>query len=134
MLAPSLAAVVHTTDRRAAQVGADQVSVEVTVEDNGIGIEPSLLPRIFAEFTQGSMPGAGRPLGGAGLGLAICRSLVTQMGGTISATSPGVDCGACFRFNVIVDLDHDRTSLPATTICTDPTGDPPGCLDLADPS
>ncbi|XXQ35243.1 Histidine kinase [Plasmodiophora brassicae] len=103
-------------------VGADQVSVEVTVEDNGIGIEPSLLPRIFAEFTQGSMPGAGRPLGGAGLGLAICRSLVTQMGGTISATSSGVDCGACFRFNVIVDLDHDRTSLPATTICTDPTG------------
>jgi two-component system CheB/CheR fusion protein len=69
--------------------------VLVAVSDNGIGIEPHMLSRIFNPFDQGE-PATTRHFGGLGLGLAICKALVEMHGGKISARSPGRDQGATF--------------------------------------
>jgi PAS domain S-box-containing protein len=64
----------------------------VTVSDEGQGIEPDLLPRVFDLFSQGKQP-ADRRNGGLGLGLAIAHSIVVAHGGTIDVKSPGAGRG-----------------------------------------
>src|SRR5690606_25396861 len=49
--------------------------------DDGIGLDPSLLPRIFDRFTQGEQR-SGEPRRGRGIGLAVARRLVELHGGT----------------------------------------------------
>jgi signal transduction histidine kinase len=56
-------------------------SVEVRVGDNGLGIPPQELPRIFDRFQKGPTSK------GSGLGLSISRSLVAAHGGAITAES-----------------------------------------------
>jgi PAS domain S-box-containing protein len=69
--------------------------VVLTVRDAGIGIDPSVLPRIFDPFVQ--QPQAlDRAQGGLGLGLAIVRGLVHLHGGTVSAHSDGQGRGSEF--------------------------------------
>src|SRR5690606_5518195 len=70
--------------------GHVKVSVTVTegqavlrVADNGVGMEPMLLPRLFQPFSQGEVDPA-RPNGGLGLGLALVKSLVQLHGGTVT--------------------------------------------------
>ncbi|MFR9718501.1 ATP-binding protein [Aeromonas diversa] len=58
----------------------------VAVEDSGIGIEESQVERLFEPFVQGDNS-ASRSYAGAGLGLAICKRLVHQMGGEIGVLS-----------------------------------------------
>jgi signal transduction histidine kinase/ActR/RegA family two-component response regulator len=61
----------------------------LTVADTGIGMAPDLQQRIFESFVQADESIA-RRFGGAGLGLPICRQLLTLMGGSISVdSSPG---------------------------------------------
>ncbi|MGD0674063.1 MAG: ATP-binding protein [Polyangiaceae bacterium] len=62
------------------------------VRDDGDGITPELLPRVFELFTQGRQ-GIDRKKGGLGLGLAIARQLVVQHGGSIEARSAGEERG-----------------------------------------
>lgn len=71
--------------------GADDVTVRV--QDNGSGIDPALLPRVFDVFTQADPDGAE---GGLGLGLALVRRLTELHGGTVSADSPGPGQGSTF--------------------------------------
>jgi signal transduction histidine kinase/CheY-like chemotaxis protein len=65
------------------------------VRDNGIGIAPALLPRLFEPFVQGDRS-AGRSEGGLGIGLALVRRLVEMHGGTVEAHSAGVGRGSEF--------------------------------------
>jgi signal transduction histidine kinase len=69
--------------------------VEIAVSDNGPGIPPDQLDRIFDRFTRGDA-GLTQRVGGTGLGLAISKSLVELHGGSIAAESrPGQ--GSTFR-------------------------------------
>ena len=69
--------------------------VILVVSDDGIGIEPDLLPRVFDLFTQARQP-ADRPQGGLGIGLTVVRSLIEMHGGTVAAASGGPGQGSEF--------------------------------------
>jgi signal transduction histidine kinase len=70
--------------------------VEILVQDDGHGIAPERLAEIFEPFVQ-TEPGRG---GGLGIGLSLVRSLVTMHGGTVSAYSEGLGCGATFTVSL----------------------------------
>ncbi|QGM45468.1 ATP-binding protein [Methylocystis heyeri] len=67
----------------------------VSVRDDGIGISPEMLPKVFDLFSQ-SHGGSGREQGGLGIGLALARSLVELHGGAIEAHSDGEHRGSEF--------------------------------------
>ena len=69
--------------------------IELRVRDDGIGIAPELLPRIFDLFVQGERS-SDRSSGGLGLGLAIVKSLVQLHAGQVSAQSEGLGRGTTF--------------------------------------
>jgi CheY-like chemotaxis protein len=78
---------------------ADGDHVELVVADDGAGIAPDLLPRVFDTFTQGRQ-GLDRKQGGLGLGLAIARQLIVGHGGTIEARSAGAGRGTIMLVRV----------------------------------
>lgn len=87
---------------RLSAVGREGQGLVLTVHDSGIGIEEDALGRLFQKFEQASATTA-RKYGGAGLGLAICKNIVTAMGGQIEASSqPGV--GSVFRVYLPLEL------------------------------
>src|SRR5437762_6599961 len=68
----------------------------ITVEDNGSGIDPELLPRVFELFVQGER-GLDRSPGGLGIGLTLVKRLVELHQGRVEAHSEGPGRGARFR-------------------------------------
>ena len=87
-------------------------SIEICVEDTGVGIDPDFLPYVFERFRQAEA-GTRRRYGGLGLGLAIVRHLVELHGGTVAAQSGGDGAGA--RFRVLLPMRVARAdSEPAT--------------------
>jgi len=75
-----------------ASVREDELVIEVA--DRGLGLPQGSEERIFEKFVRGSGPG-----GGIGLGLAICRAIVTAHGGRIWAENR-IGGGAAFRFTL----------------------------------
>lgn len=71
------------------------------VQDDGIGLEPELLPRVFDLFVQGERA-LDRSQGGLGIGLTLVKRLVELHGGSVSVHSEGVGRGA--RFQVCLPL------------------------------
>ncbi len=67
----------------------------ITVRDNGVGMPPELLPRVFDMFVQGERS-PDRSEGGLGLGLAVVKNLVERHGGHVGAASDGLGKGATF--------------------------------------
>lgn len=90
---------------------ADQVVV--SVRDNGQGIDPQMLPRVFELFTQARRTPE-RTQGGLGVGLALVRALVELHGGTVQAHSAGPGQGSTFTVRLLRLRD-----IPS------PTGAPP---------
>ncbi len=91
--------------------------LQFSVTDNGIGIEPATLARLFTPFTQAEASTT-RRFGGTGLGLAICRRLVDLMHGRIEVRSVAGQ-GSSFTFTI---------PLPAAT--EQPQGAAPLLVDL----
>lgn len=77
---------------------AEQVTIQFSVTDTGIGIPETKLDKIFENFQQASS-GTSRLYGGTGLGLAIVKQLVEPQGGTIKVESK-VDEGSTFSFTL----------------------------------
>ena len=70
--------------------------LEISVEDEGHGIDAEFLPLVFERFRQ-EETSANRRFGGLGIGLAIARAIVLAHGGTIVAESEGRERGSRFR-------------------------------------
>ncbi len=104
--------------------------VEVTVRDDGIGIDAHFLPQVFDRFRQVDASTT-RSHGGLGLGLSIAKQLTELHGGTLQATSDGPGRGATF----VLSLPTDARQVPApATPATAPQRDAaaaPVELDLA---
>ncbi|HEX4459372.1 MAG TPA: PAS domain-containing protein [Polyangia bacterium] len=77
----------------------DGDDVVLRVSDNGIGIAPEMLPRVFDLFVQEGQS-LERARGGLGLGLAIVRTLVGLHGGTVLAESGGRGRGSTFTIRL----------------------------------
>ena len=78
-------------------VGVERVGdrVEISISDNGIGIDPTVQERIFDLFVQADQS-LERGNVGLGLGLTLARHLARLHGGDIRVSSSGVGQGACF--------------------------------------
>ena len=87
--------------------------VEISVQDNGVGISPNVLPKVFDAFEQGTTA-VTRQFGGLGLGLAICRALVDAHAGDIYATSGGINRGATFTVRLRTATDAECATAPAS--------------------
>ncbi|XYJ09155.1 ATP-binding protein [Telluria sp. B2] len=83
--------------------------VEIVVSDNGPGIPPDYLPRVFDTFTQVDSTST-RKHGGLGLGLAIVKNLVELHGGSVHARSAGAGKGAEFTVSLPVPACQDQPS------------------------
>jgi signal transduction histidine kinase len=68
------------------EVSFKEAWVCVSVRDQGVGIPPEAMPRLFDRFFHLDTVG-GRMFGGVGLGLSIARQVVEQHGGLIEAES-----------------------------------------------
>ncbi|WP_227368433.1 ATP-binding protein [Halomonas sp. M20] len=76
----------------------NDVRLRIRVSDTGIGLPPTIHDQLFQPFSQGSISRS-RQYGGSGLGLMICKQLVEQMGGEISADNQP-DGGSEFGFTL----------------------------------
>jgi CheY-like chemotaxis protein/anti-sigma regulatory factor (Ser/Thr protein kinase) len=81
------------------RVTAPDDQVVVTVSDNGVGIEPDVLPYIFELFTQAERT-PDRSQGGLGIGLALVKSLVALHGGSVDARSEAPGRGSEFEIRL----------------------------------
>jgi len=97
-------------------LGRAESHVEMSVSDNGIGIEAHFLPHIFEPFQQ-EKDGSMRRHSGLGLGLSIVRHIVELHGGEIIAVSPGSGKGS----TITVQLPLLGTAEPAATRFRHPT-------------
>jgi signal transduction histidine kinase len=85
----------HRGGRVAVRLEHAENAVRLVIRDDGAGIAPALLPRLFERFWQAD-GSTTRAQGGLGLGLAVVRHLTEQHGGTVQAESEGDGCGATF--------------------------------------
>lgn len=85
-------------------------SAAVTVTDTGIGMEPSVLSRLFEPFTQADQS-LDREKGGLGLGLAVVRGLVELHQGMVAVDSAGPGKGSTFTVTLPL-CDTESTAKP----------------------
>ncbi len=88
--------------------------VVTTVTDDGIGMEPASIERMFDMFTQATQTGSANT-GGLGIGLALARSILEHHDGWIDAKSDGAGRGSRFRFGLPL-LRANPTYSPAPVL------------------
>jgi PAS domain S-box-containing protein len=109
-----------TVDIKVSDRTVNQLKLEFTVTDTGIGIPKEQHSFIFDSFTQAS-PDTTRHFGGTGLGLAICKKLIELQGGTISVESePGK--GSIFRFFISFGVSEQRSQVSTPEVPPDYSG------------
>jgi PAS domain S-box-containing protein len=110
-LAQVIANLIHNAAKYTPEGGEIEVCLErqgefglVRVRDNGLGIAPEMLHRVFDLFTQANEDGQ-LSAGGLGVGLTLVRRLVEMHGGVVEAHSAGRGCGS--EFTVRLPLAND---------------------------
>lgn len=76
----------------------------IEVRDNGIGLSPEQVPRLFEMFAQVDTPHT-RAGGGLGIGLALAQNLAQMHGGIISAHSDGIGQGSVFSVRLPLSFE-----------------------------
>jgi PAS domain S-box-containing protein len=89
---------------------ADEIRLEISVSDSGIGIRPERLETIFQSFDQGGVDTL-RSRGGTGLGLTISRRLARLLGGELTVESE-FGKGSVFRFVAPFTVHAGHTEVP----------------------
>ena len=107
-------AVKFTPDGGHIHITARQVQgqLQVVIEDNGIGIEPDAIARIFSMFEQGRTV-AGQMTSGLGIGLSLARQFAEMHGGNIKAYSDGPGRGSRFIVTLPACADDAPIAPPA---------------------
>ena len=85
--------------------------VVVAVRDNGIGVEPEMLTRVFDLFVQSERSVVHRQ-GGLGIGLALVKELVQMHDGRVELTSDGVGKGTLVRVRLPLQMEPMADALP----------------------
>ncbi|HEY5946923.1 MAG TPA: ATP-binding protein [Kofleriaceae bacterium] len=93
-------------------VGRRGRSIAVEIRDNGCGISPELLPRLFEPFRQSEATST-ESTGGLGLGLAIAKQLVDLHGGTLTVASDGAGRGARLTVTMPATTARRKSTPPA---------------------
>ena len=101
---------------------AERGMAVIVVRDTGIGMEPSILQRLFEPFSQAD-DSLDRSRGGLGLGLALVKGIVELHGGDVAVHSDGAGRGSeftvCFPLaeeDVADGPDHNQTAAPHTAL------------------
>jgi signal transduction histidine kinase len=91
----------HTPKGGEVRVGVSEQNnrVEISISDNGTGIESEHIPHVFNRFYRVDSD-RNRKTGGTGLGLAISQALVTAHGGKLSVASGGLNQGSRFTISL----------------------------------
>ena len=92
-----------------ARVSHAEGQVRVLVQDTGRGIAPDFLPFVFDRFRQADPTPTRGATWGLGIGLSIAKYLVELHGGSIRASSPGLNQGATFIVDLPV-MGHQRVT------------------------
>ena len=93
------------------QVHREDGAAILSVRDNGAGIAPDLLPRVFDLFTQGQQ-GIDRAGAGLGIGLTLVRNLVEMHGGRIEAHSQGAGAGCTMQVRLpLAGMKNDESRM-----------------------
>ncbi len=103
-----------TARRTGNRPGAEAI---LTIRDDGVGIAPELLPRIFDLFMQADRSLA-HAQGGLGIGLSLVRTLIELHGGSVSADSKGINQGSEFvlRLPLASPTESATPFNPAATV------------------
>lgn len=89
-------------------IAGDKCTVDISVQDTGIGIEPDRIGNLFDPFVHTENVTT-REFGGTGLGLSICKEITEKMGGTISVESKK-GWGSKFTVSLVLPVkDFDPT-------------------------
>jgi len=83
--------------------------VSVAVQDDGMGMDPAVIPSMFEMFEQAPEASQGGKKG-LGIGLSVARSLIAMHGGTIAASSDGPGRGS--RFTIELPLCNGACDVP----------------------
>lgn len=89
---------------RVVERNGDDLVLQFSVEDSGIGMTPEQTAKLFSKFTQADSSTT-RKYGGTGLGLAISKELSQLMGGDIEVQSEAGK-GSCFSFSIATRVSH----------------------------
>jgi two-component system NtrC family sensor kinase len=92
---------VRETGRIQIRIGHTGGHISLTVQDDGVGILPEALPRLFDPFYTTKRPG-----GGTGLGLSICMSIVREHGGSIDVETLPAGGSALTVYLPIASEEH----------------------------
>jgi len=109
----------HEGGRIELSAGCVAEHIEIRIRDNGIGIEPELIPTVFNLFAQASRTDPGNQAG-LGIGLALVKRLVELHGGQVEAYSDGLGKGSEFtlRFPRLVGVS-DSVAGPERSAITE---------------